>query len=147
MIECTTCFNMELLKTILQDKSVWDSAIEDGISKDNFTLPTSSLYFIFVEDKVTIGACSIRPLSTVTAELGVFLLPRARGKSTIIFNLLAIWLLNNTILESLITIIPKINTKSILSAKNSGFIEIGTIPLSYRKNGIISDQILLQVVL
>lgn len=147
MIECTACEDKELLLSILKEESIWNNISEDYQDKESFVLPSSLIYFKFVENGILLGVCAIRPVSSICAELHTCLLKTALGLAKDVFTSFAVFLLENTILESLITIIPEVNKRASAAAKKAGFEEKGFLPLSYRKGGELIGQYIYQVIL
>lgn len=144
MVLCVPCFDFDLIESILKDDYVWSGISEDGMDKESFIAPSILSYYLFKEDDVVLGVAALRPVSSVCAELHTCLLRKAAGRSKEIFNMFAVWLLDNTMLESLITLIPECNKKAISAALNAGFIKVGVIEDSFMKGGVV-HQVLLQV--
>lgn len=144
MILCVPCCDVDLIASVLKEEYVWSGIAEDGMDRESFEVPSILSYYVFSEDGVVLGLAALRPVSSVCAELHTCLLRKAAGRSKEVFITFAIWLLDNTNLETLITLIPVYNRKAISAALNAGFTTVGTISNSYMK-GIVMDQELLQV--
>lgn len=145
MIEVTLTEDLDLIRSVLTDDNVWNGVSEDGMDKESFILPDSLTFFTFIEEGVLLGAAGVRLVSSACIELHTALLRNAVGRSTEIFKTFEIFLLRNTPIETIITLIPITNSRALRAALNAGFEEVGTIPYSYRKDGNLIGQVILQV--
>lgn len=146
MLTCTITSDKELIRNLITDNRIWKYCSEDGADKEKFIVPDYS-YFILKDDNEVRGGCALRFVSSTCAELHTFLLPEVAGRGAEIFNLFCAYLLENTSLVSLVTLVPSYNKRAKRAAIAFGFTFVGTLHNSYLKNGKLIDQDIFEVAL
>lgn len=144
MIDVTLTTDVDLIRSVLTDHTVWDGISEDGNDIETFTIPPLT-FFTFIEDDVLLGIAGVRLISSACIELHTALLRNSAGRAVEVFKTFEIFLLKQTLVESVITFVPESNPKALRAALNAGFTEVGIIPKSFRKNGNLVGQRILQV--
>ena len=142
MIRRLTPEDKDLMISIIQDKAVLPSIIDDG--------PLSDVEFLLWSDKVYCLAYDsgvlfiLVPSNLVSYEVHTCILPQFRGEYAVEAAKLAIeWVFSKTPCQKISTLIPVINTAAYALACRAGMKKEGINRKSFLKNGCLYDQIIM----
>jgi len=145
MVTCSHTDDFDLIRSVLTDDYVWNGVTEDGIDRGSFTIPQELTFCELKDEDELLGICGLRSCAQTCVELHTALLKAAAGRSQECFIALEIYLLQNTLVERLITRVPETNPKALKAALKLGFEEVGILKESYLKGGSLVNQYILQV--
>lgn len=142
MIERT--YDADFITHCVTHPDVWRMAADDGYPDPCLYFPpmADSIYWVRAGDH---GVFMAHPHNSITFEVHTLLLPSARGKAVEFAKAAIAWAFANTACERLITNVPSFNPLALRLAKKSGMSEYGVNQKSFKRGGVLYDQILLGI--
>jgi hypothetical protein len=137
-----------LIKKIFED--VWDSVTDDGCGAfENFVpdIKNPNKYFITIEEHNSlICLVMLNKITHTLAECHLIVCKKFRGKNlTINFEKVRDYILENTSIRNLITMLPKSRKYIYNYSLQYGWKEKCTIKNAFQKDGKLEDMILLEL--
>lgn len=131
----------------MTDPHIWGKVADDFAPPPHEFQPIEGPMYIGVTgDGEPWGLFVLVPHTSTIVEVHTCLLPICWGVNAYEAALgFAEWIWRNTQFDSLITFVPVNNRLALRFAKVSGMVEVGRLPKSFRKNGVLHDQILLSL--
>jgi len=150
-LEAIRTYDDHLIKAIMTLPEMWATVAEDGQSPVLYEPNVEDEAWVLITKdggEELIGAYRIHSHNSVTVEIHAQILPEHRkehGKES--GRTILKWILDNADpdCQKVIAQIPEIYPNVINFTKGQGFKEEGVNRLSYKKNGIIVDQVLLGI--
>ncbi len=132
----------ELIKKIMFTKGLWETASEDGITKEEFDPDVENdVWLVFFTSDKIIGCYLVEPKNSVMIEVHPNIIPKYRKKYTketgIVFFK---WVLSDKRIKKLISYIPVIYPNVRDFCLDFGLKHEGINRLSTIKNGELHDQ-------
>ncbi len=140
-------FDLELVRSIITDPSIWPNVSDDnsGDPKDFWPTDHEAICYILARDEEKlIGMWSFVPHNSVCWEVHTYLLPNhgfTQGRKAA--KELAAWIFANTKCQRIFTNVPEFNRAARIFAKAAGMKEFGNNPNSFIRNGTLWNQTLL----
>lgn len=139
--------DMEVVSAILAHPSIAPHIHDDGVP-DFKPVDHEGFHWMLVtlDDGTVGGVFLVHATNSFCYEMHTCLLPLMWGsKAREAANLLGDWLFHETACEKVITKVPAYNRLALRFAKGGGLIEEGNNRASFKRNGIMHDQIILGI--
>jgi RimJ/RimL family protein N-acetyltransferase len=148
MISIAPSRDWKLLRSIATHPKVYKYLTDDNCpAPEDFVFPENSpnLFVLATHHDKPIGFWML-DISGTEYEVHTAMLPEARGPlAHEAAQSLLIWLWSETDCMTLKTKVPAYNRLALAYAKAAGMRECGILPKSYLRNGIMVDQIMLDI--
>lgn len=137
--------DLQQILTVVTHPAVIDGVRDDGPSPTLDGLRQANLLWLAIRLGQELAGCYALVLhSQVMAEIHTCILPQFRGVvAQVAAQRLFDWVFANTSCEKLITLVPKFNRPALLYAIHAGMRRQGLITASFRRDGVLHDQVLL----
>ena len=138
--------NLDIVKKVLTDNSVWDGSSEDGQSIQDFNpIESDRIKYLWIEyNKNTIGVFVLFTESSSAIQAHIAILKGFRFLAMkCVMALFCFFLELPDCFQKLNAQIPSYNNGCIRLALASGFKQEGVNRMSIKKNGSLHDQIIL----
>lgn len=128
----------EAAEKVITDSGVYPFVIDDGsVNPENFSLP-EGMGNVVVFDPMPVACTTFHSRNTVTLEVHVQVIPKARGCSFIYGMAMLDWLWKEIPVEKLVASVH--DRKTLLYTLRLGFKIEGVSPASFLLNGKLLDQ-------
>ncbi len=137
-------FDLELIKSVITDDSVYSGCTDDGSPQPSEYTPADPnaiLYLADVFDAEVTALFVLVPQNSATLEVHTCIKKKHRGRRAVLSaKSMLIWVFSNTDAEKVITNIPFYNRPAKSFALMSGLSVEGINRMSIMKNGILYNQ-------
>jgi RimJ/RimL family protein N-acetyltransferase len=136
--------NLDLVRSIIIHPKIYPHVSDDGSpSPEDFIAPPNVTYCLIHEGEDIGGVYIIVPVNFICCDIHTCILPHWWGekakKSILDF---VEWIFKETAYEKIISWIPDNNQRALKFALQAGFKVEGLNTKSYKKDGILYDQIM-----
>ena len=136
--------DMELVRRTITHPAIYEAMRDDSSPTADEFQPVAheAIWYVGVEDEGRfMGLWMFVPLTGICWEAHTCLLPEAWGKSVDYAKACVQWVWENTTCERIVGKIPLHNRLIYRMTEKTGFHEFGVNRGSYRKGGVLCDQI------
>lgn len=139
----------KLIGEIMRHKAIYRHISDDfSPAAEQFRpIESDGLFYLLVkEDKEVLGLFLFHPENHICWKVHTCLLPKTWGEKAKQAGIGAReWIFANTPCQRIVTDVPVINRLALKFAIACGFERFGFNPSSFKKNGVLQDQVLLGV--
>ena len=138
--------DMGLVGSIMRDPAIWPHVHDDGVPADWRPIDHDGFHWMLVDDGEPAGVFLAHQTNSFCYEMHTCMLPRIWGDvAAKAAQMLAAHVFYELGGEKLITLVPAYNRAALRFAKSGGMQQEGINRASYRRNGVMIDQIMLGI--
>lgn len=138
--------NMKVVHAIITDPEIYPYSTDDGCPPPEEFHPINNLEALYMVISIgfrVAGLWIFTPSNHFAYEVHAAILPWARGRFAVqSAKEMCAWIWENTTCERIWTSTPAFNERALWLVRQAGMVEFGRNPRSFKKNGVLWDQVL-----